>query len=145
MPNTHTLTQDVDFTQVLAPAVVTPATATVGTYIDMSGWEGGVLLFDVGAMAGTSTFIANLISGTTASGGTTANPTGATLVVIADTGGSSLYAISFRTSQLAALKRFVSVTYTVANANVTFSVILIRYRGRSLPVSTSLTQNVLMP
>lgn len=146
MPNTHTLSDIIDFTQLFPPASRTVA-ATGSTYIDMAGFEVGVVLVDIGAMAANATFDAQVVQATAAAGTGTKSLAGAVLVQLVQTptdGSNKLYAIEFRTAQLDIANgfHFVHITITPATAAVIGGVVLIRHRSRVQPVSTSLTQQV---
>lgn len=146
MPNTHTLTEVIDVTQHHVPLLRAANTYTSGTYTDMSAYEGGVFLIEVGAMVATATLNAQVVQATSSAGAGSKNLTNAALVEVADTGGSKLYAIEFRTGKLDLANgfKFVGLTVVTANANVTFGTVLLRHRGRVFPVSTSLQQKVIV-
>lgn len=147
MAANHTLTDSVDFTQLLPPASRNAGAATGTTYADMAGFEGGVVLIDVGALGSSATLDVQVKQATDSSGTSSKALTGAALTQLtqaSNDGSNKLYAIEFRSTQLDLNNgfRFVQVTVTVATAACVYSAILIRHRGRLYPVVTSLTQQV---
>ena len=147
MPNTHTLTDAVDFTQLLAPASRGAGAATGSTYIDMRGYEGGVALISVGALGTSATLDAKIVQASDSSGTGSKNLTNASITQLtqaSNDGSNKLYAIEFRTPELDTANGFyfVQVTGTVGTAASVYGVDLLRHRGRNLPVTTSLTQQV---
>lgn len=147
MPNTHTLTDSVDFSQLLAPASRGAGAATGTTYIDMRGYEGGVVIIDVGALGSSATLDGALKQATAAAGTGTKAISGASIVQLTQAssdGSNNLYAIEFRTTQLDLANGFyfVQITGTVGTAASIYGALLIRLRGRSYVATSSLGQRV---
>jgi hypothetical protein len=147
MPNTHSLSDSVDFSQLLAPASRGAGGATGAVYIDMRGYDGGVVIIDVGALGASATLDGALKQATSSAGAGTKAISGATITQLTQAtndGSNALYGIEFRTTQLDLANGFyfVQITGTVATAASLFSALLVRFRGRTHVATSSLVQRV---
>jgi len=149
MPNVHTLGENVDFTQSIPPADRGSGVVTTQVYTSMLGYEGGMFLIDIGSMQGLCTLNGKVIMGSDSAGGGSAYLTSSDITEVAAASSNTQVGISFRTTQLTTAKPFVGLGLsTEAVGGVGAALIgatLIRYRARNLPVTTSLTELVVVP
>jgi hypothetical protein len=122
-----------------AAAVIGTANVN-GPTLDMSGWDGCLFVFNVGAMVATATFDARIVSSANSNMSGNANIANAALTqVLAATGGSNSYMIDvWRPTN-----RYIRSALVPATANVTVGSIAIRYHaGGILPVTQTALQTV---
>lgn len=139
------LAENVAFSQALAPASRAAANVSTGaTYLSMQDFEFVTFTLNVGAITGTGLIDLAIVQATDAAGTASKAITSAALVQIADTGGSKLYGVTVRATQLDAAGGFyfVSATLTTTTAANVSSVVALRYGAGHTPVTSGLTQDV---
>ena len=136
MPSYHDSLSD----GVLVTLDVLASTASAnvnGVAMDMSGWDGILYVFNLGAMTATATFDARIVQSANSNMSGATNITNAALTqVLAATGNTNTYMIDvWRPTS-----RYVRSATQPATANVTFSSVAIRYRASGLlpPTQTAL-------
>jgi hypothetical protein len=138
MPGYHNSLSD----SVLVTLDIVPTTGTTntnGAAIDMSGWDGCLYVFNIGAITSTGTFDARIVQSANSNMSGATNITNAAITQVAASGNTNSVMIDvWRPTS-----RYIRSAAVPATANVSFASIAIRYRASgTLPVTQTAAQLV---
>lgn len=110
-----------------------------GTAMDMSGWDGCLYVFNLGAMASGATFDARIVQSANANMSGATNITNAALTQVTSTSNTNTVQIDvWRPTS-----RYIRSATQPGTANSTFSAVAIRYRASGiLPPTQTAAQTV---
>lgn len=110
-----------------------------GTAMDMSGWDGCLYVFNVGAMASGATFDARIVQSANSNMSGATNITNAAITQLTSTSNTN----SVHIDVWRPTNRYIRSATQPATANSTFSSMAIRYRASGLlPVTQTAVQTV---
>lgn len=110
-----------------------------GTAMDMSGWDGCLYVFNVGAMASGATFDARIVQSANSNMSGATNITNAAITQLTSTSNTN----SVHIDVWRPTNRYIRSATQPATANSTFSSVALRYRASGvLPVTQTAVQTV---
>jgi hypothetical protein len=110
-----------------------------GTAMDMSGWDGCLYIFNIGAMAASATFDARIVQSANSNMSGATNITNAAITQLASTSNTN----SVHIDVWRPTNRYIRSATIPATANTTFSSMAVRYRASGiLPVTQTAVQLV---